>query len=33
MLSWVAVAVRPATRSARIAKIAEAAARNERFQG
>lgn len=32
MLSWIAVAVRPATRSARIAKIAEAAARNERLQ-
>lgn len=33
MLSWVAIAVRPATRSARILKIAEAAARNERLQG
>lgn len=30
MLSWVAVAARPATRAARIAKIAEAAAHNER---
>jgi len=33
MLSWVALAVRPATRSARITRIAEAAARNERLKG
>jgi uncharacterized protein YdeI (YjbR/CyaY-like superfamily) len=30
LLGWVAVAQRPATRAARIAKVAEAAARNER---
>ena len=30
LLGWVATAVRPATRAARIAKVAEAAARNER---
>ncbi len=33
LLSWVAMAVRPATRTARILKIAEAAARNERLRG
>jgi len=33
LLGWIAVAVRPETRAARIAKIAEAAARNERAQG
>lgn len=33
MLSWVATAVRPETRAARIAKIAEAAERGERAQG
>jgi hypothetical protein len=30
LLAWVAVARRPETRAARIAEIAEAAARNER---
>lgn len=30
LLGWVATAVRPATRTARIARVAEAAARNER---
>jgi uncharacterized protein YdeI (YjbR/CyaY-like superfamily) len=33
MLAWVAFARRPETRAARIAKIAEAAARNERAAG
>ncbi len=33
MLAWVAVAVRPETRAARIAEVAEAAARNERARG
>ncbi|HJX67665.1 MAG TPA: YdeI/OmpD-associated family protein, partial [Candidatus Limnocylindrales bacterium] len=33
LLGWVAVAQRPETRSARIEKIAEAAARNERARG
>jgi uncharacterized protein YdeI (YjbR/CyaY-like superfamily) len=33
MLAWVALAVRPETRAARIATIAEAAARNERARG
>jgi len=33
LLGWVAVAQRPETRAARIAKVAEAAARNERAQG
>ena len=33
MLGWIATAVRPATRAARIAKVAEAAARNERLLG
>jgi uncharacterized protein YdeI (YjbR/CyaY-like superfamily) len=33
MLSWIATAVRPATRAARIARVAEAAARNERLLG
>ena len=33
LLGWVAVAQRPETRAARIAKIAEAAARNERARG
>ncbi len=33
MLGWVALALRPETRTTRIAKIAEAAARNERARG
>jgi len=33
LLGWVAVARRPETRAARIAKVAEAAARNERAAG
>lgn len=33
LLGWVALARRPETRAARITKIAEAAARNERAQG
>ena len=33
MLAWVALAQRPATREARITKIAEAAAQNERARG
>ncbi len=33
MLGWVALAVRPETRAARIVQIAEAAARNERARG
>jgi uncharacterized protein YdeI (YjbR/CyaY-like superfamily) len=33
LLGWVAVAVRPGTRAARITAIAEAAARNERARG
>ena len=33
MLAWVALARRPETRAARIAKVAEAAARNERARG
>jgi uncharacterized protein YdeI (YjbR/CyaY-like superfamily) len=33
LLGWVATAVRPATRAARIAEVAEAAARNERARG
>ena len=33
MLAWVALARRPETRQARVAKIAEAAARNERARG
>ena len=33
LLSWIAVARRPETRAARITKIAEAAARNERARG
>ena len=33
LLGWVAVARRPETRAARIAKVAEAAARNERARG
>lgn len=33
LLGWVAVAQRPETRAARIRKVAEAAARNERAQG
>jgi uncharacterized protein YdeI (YjbR/CyaY-like superfamily) len=33
VLSWIATAVRPATRAARIARVAEAAARNERLLG
>ncbi len=33
LLAWVAVAVRPETRTARIAEIAAAAARNERARG
>jgi uncharacterized protein YdeI (YjbR/CyaY-like superfamily) len=33
MLSWIATAVRPATRAARIAQVAQAAARNERLLG
>lgn len=33
MLGWVAQAVRPETRAARVAKIAESAARNERAVG
>ncbi len=33
LLAWVALAQRPATRAARIAEIAEAAARNERARG
>jgi uncharacterized protein YdeI (YjbR/CyaY-like superfamily) len=33
MLAWVAIARRPETRAARIAEIAEAAARNERARG
>ncbi len=33
MLAWVAFAVRPETRAARILEIAEAAARNERARG
>ena len=33
LLSWIAVARRPETRAARIRKIAEAAARNERARG
>ena len=33
MLGWVALAVRPETRVARIEQIAEAAARNERARG
>ena len=33
MLSWVATAVRPETRAARIMRIAEAAQRGERAQG
>jgi hypothetical protein len=32
-LGWVALAGRPETRASRIAKIAEAAARNERARG
>lgn len=32
-LSWVAIAIRPDTRAARIAKVAEAASRNERLGG
>jgi len=33
LLGWVAMAVRPATRAARITEVAEAAARNERARG
>jgi len=33
MLAWVATAVRPETRAARVGKIAAAAQRNERAQG
>jgi uncharacterized protein YdeI (YjbR/CyaY-like superfamily) len=33
LLGWVALALRPETRSARIATVAEAAARNERARG
>jgi hypothetical protein len=33
MLSWIATAVRPATRAARIAQVAQAAAHNERLLG
>jgi uncharacterized protein YdeI (YjbR/CyaY-like superfamily) len=33
LLAWIATAVRPATRTARIARVAEAAARNERLLG
>ena len=33
LLGWIALARRPETRSARIAKVAEAAARNERARG
>jgi len=33
LLGWIAVAVRPETRTARIAQVAEAAARNERARG
>ncbi len=33
LLGWVATAIRPETRAARIAKVAEAAARNERARG
>ncbi len=33
MLGWIALAQRPETRAARIAKVAEAAARNERARG
>jgi uncharacterized protein YdeI (YjbR/CyaY-like superfamily) len=33
LLSWIATAVRPATRAARITKVAGAAARNERLPG
>jgi uncharacterized protein YdeI (YjbR/CyaY-like superfamily) len=33
MLSWIAIAVRPETRAARIAKVADAAARNDRLLG
>ena len=33
LLGWIAVAQRPETRAARIAKVAEAAARNERARG
>ena len=33
LLGWIALARRPETRAARIARIAEAAARNERFAG
>jgi uncharacterized protein YdeI (YjbR/CyaY-like superfamily) len=33
LLGWIAVARRPETRAARITKVAEAAARNERAPG
>ena len=33
LLGWIATAVRPETRAARVAKVAEAAARNERAVG
>lgn len=33
MLAWVAMALRPETRATRVAKVAEAAARNERARG
>jgi uncharacterized protein YdeI (YjbR/CyaY-like superfamily) len=33
MLAWVATALRPETRAARVAQIAQAAARNERARG
>jgi hypothetical protein len=33
LLGWAAVARRPETRAARVAEIAEAAARNERARG
>jgi uncharacterized protein YdeI (YjbR/CyaY-like superfamily) len=33
LLGWIATAVRPETRAARIAAVAEAAARNERARG
>ncbi len=33
LLAWIAMALRPDTRAARIAKVAEAAARNERARG
>ena len=33
MLGWIALAQRPETRAARISKVAEAAARNERARG